>query len=54
MFRVAIGIILALFIVCFILIVVEELFLAGKRRRKLEKAVRMAKLPDTHQNSRVL
>jgi len=33
----AIGIIFGLFIICFIAIVIEEVFLGGKRRRKAEK-----------------
>ena len=38
--RVALGIIFALFIVCFVAIVVEETFLGGRRRRKAEKNAR--------------
>jgi len=33
----AIGIIFGLFIICFIAIVIEEVFLGGRRRRKAEK-----------------
>lgn len=33
----AIGIIFGLFVICFIAIVIEELFLGGKRRRRAEK-----------------
>lgn len=33
----AIGIIFGLFVICFIAIVIEELFLGGRRRRKAEK-----------------
>lgn len=40
MFRTAIGIIFALFILCFVAIVIEELFLAGKKRRALEKKLK--------------
>lgn len=36
----AIGIIFGLFIVLFIAIIIEEVFLGGKRRRKAEKLVR--------------
>jgi len=32
-----IGIVFLLFVICFIAIVIEELFLGGKRRRKLER-----------------
>lgn len=39
MFKV-IGIIFALFVVLFIAIVIEEVFLGGKRRRRAEKAAR--------------
>ena len=35
--RTAIGIIFGLFIVCFAAIVVEELFIGGRRRRRAEK-----------------
>lgn len=38
--RVALGIIFALFIVCFVVIVVEETFLGGRRRRKAQKIAR--------------
>lgn len=34
--RMAIGIIFGLFIICFAAIVVEELFLGGRKRRKAE------------------
>lgn len=33
----AIGVIFGLFVICFIAIIVEELFLGGKRRRRAEK-----------------
>jgi len=33
-----IGIIFLLFVVCFVAIVIEETFLGGRRRRKLERA----------------
>lgn len=36
----AIGIIFGLFIVLFVAIVIEEVFLGGKRRRKAEKEAR--------------
>ncbi len=35
-----IGIIFLLFVVCFVAIVIEETFLGGRRRRKLERAAR--------------
>jgi hypothetical protein len=38
--RIALGIIFALFIVCFVAIVVEETFLGGRRRRKAVKIAR--------------
>lgn len=38
--RVLLGILFALFIVCFIAIVVEETFLGGRRRRRALKAAR--------------
>lgn len=34
------GIIFALFIICFVAIIVEETFLGGRRRRQAEKAYR--------------
>ena len=38
--RVALGIIFALFIICFIAIFIEETFLGGRRRRKALKSAR--------------
>ncbi len=38
--RVAVGIIFALFCLCFVLIVIEETFLGGRRRRRAEKNAR--------------
>jgi hypothetical protein len=35
-----IAVIFFLFVVCFIAIVIEETFLGGRRRRKLERAAR--------------
>lgn len=40
-FRVALGVIFALFLVCFVVIFVEETFLGGRRRRRAEKAARI-------------
>lgn len=39
-FRIALGVIFALFLVCFVAIVVEETFLGGRRRRKALKDFR--------------
>ncbi|HZV81580.1 MAG TPA: hypothetical protein VFF53_05375 [Geobacteraceae bacterium] len=36
----AIGVIFALFVICFIAIVIEEVFLGGRRRRKAEKSAK--------------
>lgn len=36
-FRIVLGVIFALFLVCFVAIVVEETFLGGRRRRKALK-----------------
>ena len=36
----AIGVIFGLFIVLFVAIIIEEVFLGGKRRRKAEKLAR--------------
>jgi hypothetical protein len=38
--NIALGILLFLFIACFIAIVVEELFLGGRRKRRLMRAAR--------------
>lgn len=38
--RIGLGIIFALFIVCFVVIIVEETFLGGRRRRKALKKAR--------------
>jgi hypothetical protein len=46
--RTAIGIIFFLFVLCFVAIVVEELFLAGRRRRVLERRIREERLRDSH------
>lgn len=35
-----IAVIFSLFVICFIAIVIEETFLGGRRRRKLERKVR--------------
>jgi len=35
--RTAIGIIFGLFIICFVVIVIEELFVGGRKRRMAEK-----------------
>lgn len=39
-FRIVLGVIFALFLVCFAAIVVEETFLGGRRRRKALKDAR--------------
>ena len=38
--RVALGVIFALFLLCFVAIIVEETFLGGRRRRKALKIAR--------------
>jgi hypothetical protein len=43
MFKI-LGIIFALFIVLFIAILIEECFLGGRRRRRLERKARAAQL----------
>ena len=45
------GILFALFILLFIAIVVEECFIGGRRRRKLEKKVREAQLKAAEDSS---
>jgi hypothetical protein len=37
------GTILGLFVICFLAIVVEEMFLGGRRRRRAEKAAKERK-----------
>ena len=44
--RVVLGIIFALFIICFVAIVVEETFLGGRRRRKAIKIAREREIPE--------
>jgi len=36
----AVAVIFALFIICFIAIIIEETFLGGRRRRRLERQAR--------------
>ena len=38
--RVTLGVIFALFLLCFVAIIVEETFLGGRRRRRAEKQAR--------------
>jgi hypothetical protein len=38
--RTVLGVIFALFILCFVAIIIEETFLGGRRRRKAEKEAR--------------
>lgn len=38
--RTVLGVIFALFILCFVAIIIEETFLGGRRRRKAEKVAR--------------
>ena len=38
--RVAFAVIFALFLICFVVIIIEETFLGGRRRRKAEKNAR--------------
>lgn len=45
--RIAFGIIFALFIICFIAIIIEETFLGGRRRRKALKSARERALADS-------
>jgi hypothetical protein len=49
--RIAIGIIFGLFIICFAAIVIEELFLGGKSRRRAENQLK-ERLDETNTNSR--
>lgn len=37
---IVLGIIFSLFIICFLAIIVEETFLGGRRRRRMEKALK--------------
>jgi len=43
-----VGIILALFAVCFIAIIIEEVFLGGRRRRQAQKAFLKRKETDNN------
>ncbi len=45
--RVLLGIIFALFLICFIAIIIEETFLGGRRRRKALKNARERALADS-------
>ena len=45
--RVVLGVIFALFIICFVAIIVEETFLGGRRRRKALKSARERALADS-------
>lgn len=40
------GIVFALFIICFIAIIVEETLLGGRRRRRMEKSLKERKHAD--------
>ncbi|MBT0665530.1 hypothetical protein KI809_14575 [Geobacter pelophilus] len=37
---IVLGVVLGLFMICFLAIIIEETFLAGRRRRKMEKALK--------------
>jgi ABC-type uncharacterized transport system permease subunit len=50
--RVALGIIFALFIVCFVAIIIEETFLGGRRRRRAEQQARERAEADTPTSDR--
>jgi hypothetical protein len=45
--RVVVGIIFALFVTCFIAIIIEETFLGGRRRRKALKNAKERTLADS-------
>lgn len=45
-FRIALGVIFALFLICFAVIIVEEVFFGGRRRRKALKAARERMMAD--------
>jgi hypothetical protein len=45
-FRVVLGVIFALFLICFAVIIVEEVFFGGRRRRKALKAARERMMAD--------
>jgi len=38
--RISVGVIFALFILCFVAIIIEETFFGGRRRRRAEKQAR--------------
>jgi hypothetical protein len=45
--NIALGLLLFLFMACFIAIIVEELFLGGRQKRRLMREVRMRAKTDT-------
>lgn len=45
--RVVLGVIFALFLLCFAAIIIEEMFLGGRRRRKALKMARERTLSDS-------
>ncbi|WP_282002723.1 hypothetical protein [Geotalea uraniireducens] len=44
------GILLLLFMLCFVALIVEETFFGGRKRRQLEKQARNANLDDSGDN----
>ena len=42
--RVALGVIFALFLLCFVLFIIEETFLGGRQRRKALKVARVREI----------
>lgn len=45
--RTVLGVIFALFILCFVAIIIEETFLGGRRRRKAEKDARSRSIEES-------
>jgi len=37
---IVLGVVFGLFMICFVAIIIEETFLGGRRRRKMEKTLR--------------
>jgi hypothetical protein len=50
--RVALGVIFALFLLCFVVIIIEETFLGGRRRRKALKVARKREIASSFTSDR--
>jgi hypothetical protein len=50
--RIALGVIFALFLLCFVVIIIEETFLGGRRRRKALKVAREREMASSSTSDR--